>query len=142
MVCRYSNVPAPPYGLWLPPVHSYLHGETVRLSSASRNRHGQQTAPADGCYSAACGEMGSNIPKENPCKTERCGSFVGRAAAASSRQQELTKTMRFLGKSKDVALATSRRRNQLWAQGSFPSLGFYSPIPHVKKCFLESKKRL
>lgn len=48
--------------------------------------------------------------------------------------------MGFLGKCKDIALTTSRIRNQLWAQGISPSLGLRSPIPHIKKCFLESKE--
>ena len=143
MLRKYSSVPAPPYGLWFPPIHSYLHAETVLLSSASKNRHCQQITPADRCYSAVCGGIRANTDIQSMRSLQNRKKWLLRGMHCTRFQQAAgaDQNMGFSGKSKDIALTMSRR-NQLWAQGSSPSLGFYSPIPHIKKCFLESKKRL
>lgn len=140
MVRQYSSVPAPPCGLWFPPRHSYLRGETVlclqEWALPANNPSGrvvQRSARRDRS------KHGHTEGEEKPAK-QNVVAFAWDALqpfpAGAGRN------VRFPGKSKDIALTTRTRRTQLWAQGRSPSLGFYNPIPLIKKCFPESKKRL
>lgn len=143
MVHEYSSGPAPPYGLWFPPIHSYLHGETVLPSSASKNRHCQQITPADRCYSAVCAGTEANADIQSARRSlqnRRMWVLHGTYCSHFQQAAGADQNMGFPGKSKDIALTMSRRRNQHWAQGSSPSLGFYSPIPHIKKCLLKVRR--
>lgn len=109
--CSYPTIKTP----WFPSPH----GETVlpprRIASASKSpqQMGATMLCEDGWSKHSCAE-----PKEK-----------------SAKQKEVAQRWKA-----PQPLTTSRKRNQLLAQGTSPISGLYSPISDVRKCFPGSKR--
>lgn len=88
------------------------------------------------CYQQTIKGRGADKWEEKTLKQGDFGSYVGQISPAGRGANQ---HMGFSGKSKDIVLIVSRRV-QLWAQGSSPSLGFHSPVQHIKKCSLKTRR--